>query len=166
VGKYGLLAAIVGVVLAAPSFAQVPIPSAPAPREGVIAAIVGVAVAPAHAQAPIPTAPAPRVSANVANSSPVVSPAMGATAGIRTSKVLGAAIYDDQDVKIGTIDDVIVGPQEKATIAVLSVGEFLGVGTKLVSVPLDEIRQAEGKIVLAKSSKDSLSDLPAFSYTR
>jgi sporulation protein YlmC with PRC-barrel domain len=165
-GKHGLLAAILCVILAAPSFAQAPIPSAPAPREGVIAAIVDVAVAPAYAQPPIPAAPAPRVSANVASSASVVSPAMDAGAGIRTSKVLGAAIYDDQDVKIGTIDDLIVGPQERATIAVLSVGEFLGVGTKLVSVPLDEIRQVEGKMILAKSSKDSLSDLPAFRYTR
>ena len=36
---------------------------------------------------------------------------------------------------VGTIDDLILTPNEKVPFAVLSVGGFLGMGTKYVVVP-------------------------------
>jgi hypothetical protein len=36
---------------------------------------------------------------------------------------------------VGTIDDLVVTPSEKVPFAVLSVGDFLGMGTKYVVVP-------------------------------
>ena len=57
------------------------------------------------------------------------------SAGYRASKVIGSTVLNDANESIGTIDDLLVSPDGKATYAVLSVGGFLGMGSKLVVVP-------------------------------
>ena len=49
-----------------------------------------------------------------------------ATTGYRASKLLGSDIYNDQEEKIGKLDDFIVGSNEEVSIAVIAVGGFLG----------------------------------------
>jgi hypothetical protein len=63
-----------------------------------------------------------------------VDPASLAT-GYRTSKVVGSTVVNETNQTVGTIDDLIVTPTEKVPFAVLSVGGFLGMGTKYVVVP-------------------------------
>ena len=55
--------------------------------------------------------------------------------GYRTSKVVGSTVINEANETVGTIDDLIVTPGEKVPFAVLSVGGFLGMGTKYVVVP-------------------------------
>ena len=52
------------------------------------------------------------------------------TTGYRTSKVVGSTVVNEANETVGTIDDLIVTPSEKVPFAVLSVGGFLGMGTK------------------------------------
>ena len=86
--------------------------------------------------------------------------------GYRASKVVGAAVYNSQNQQIGMIDDLIMDHDNKATLAVISVGGFLGVGGKMVALPYGKIMRADdGKIILQDGSKESLSRLPSFSYT-
>ena len=54
--------------------------------------------------------------------------------GYRTSKVVGSTVVNEAKETVGTIDDLIVTPTEKVPFAVLSVGGFLGMGTKYVVV--------------------------------
>jgi hypothetical protein len=63
--------------------------------------------------------------------------------GWRSSRIVGATVYNDSDQSIGKIDDLIVGQDGKITTAVISVGGFLGIGSKLVRVPYDELRFEE-----------------------
>jgi hypothetical protein len=65
---------------------------------------------------------------------------------------------------VGTIDDLIVTPNEKVPFAVLSVGGFLGIGTKFVVVPFSELQMQDHKVVLTGATKASLNALPAFTY--
>jgi len=51
----------------------------------------------------------------------------------RASKLVGVNIYNEQNDKIGAIDDVIVDPSGKVDGVVISVGGFLGVGEKDVA---------------------------------
>jgi sporulation protein YlmC with PRC-barrel domain len=60
--------------------------------------------------------------------------------GWRSSKIVGADVYNDQNNSIGTIEDLIVDKDGKITDAVISVGGFLGIGTKLVAVPFDQLK--------------------------
>ena len=50
--------------------------------------------------------------------------------------------------------------------AVLSVGGFLGMGTRLVVIHYDSLKFADNKIVLPGGTKDGLKMLPAFQYSK
>src|SRR5450631_1417514 len=54
--------------------------------------------------------------------------------GYRTSKVVGSPVLNEANETVGTIDDLIITPNDNVPYAVLSVGGFLGVGTKYVVV--------------------------------
>lgn len=86
--------------------------------------------------------------------------------GFRVSKVLGATVVDEANEKIGTIDDLIVTPSNKVPYAVLSVGGFLGMGTRLVVVPYDEMKAGDNNMVLPGGTRDSLKMLPEFNYAK
>ena len=86
--------------------------------------------------------------------------------GFRVSKVLGATVVNDANKQVGTIDDLIVTPNHNVPYAVLSVGGFLGMGTRLVAVPYDSMKVGDNKMVLPGATKDSLKMLPEFSYAK
>ena len=92
-----------------------------------------------------------------------VDPATLAT-GYRTSKVVGSTVVNEANETVGTIDDLIVTPGEKVPFAVLSVGGFLGMGTKYVVVPFSSLQVKDKKMVLPGATKDSLKALPEFKY--
>ena len=85
---------------------------------------------------------------------------------VRASKVVGASVYNDQDQSIGSIDDVLMGVGDrKGATVVLSVGGFLGMGSKLVSVPFDELKIQNDRIVMPGATKASLEGMPEYRYT-
>ena len=84
--------------------------------------------------------------------------------GYRTSKVMGSTVVNEANETVGTIDDLIVTPSEKVPFAVLSVGGFLGMGTKYVVVPYSALQVRDKKMVLPNATKDSLKALPEFKY--
>ena len=85
--------------------------------------------------------------------------------GYRTSKVVGSSVVNEANETVGTIDDLIVTPSEKVPFAVLSVGGFLGMGTKYVVVPYNSLQVRDNKMVLAGATKESLKGLPEFKYS-
>ena len=92
-----------------------------------------------------------------------IDPASLAT-GYRTSKVVGSTVVNEANETVGTIDDLIVTPTEKVPFAVLSVGGFLGMGTKYVVVPFSSIQVKDKQMVLPGATKDSLKALPEYKY--
>jgi sporulation protein YlmC with PRC-barrel domain len=93
-----------------------------------------------------------------------IDPASLAT-GYRTSKVVGSTVVNESNETVGTVDDLIVTPGDKVPFAVLSVGGFLGMGTKFVVVPYNSLEVRDNKMVLVGATKESLKSLPAFKYT-
>ena len=85
--------------------------------------------------------------------------------GYRTSKVVGSTVVNESNETVGTIDDLIVTPNEKVPYAVLSVGGFLGMGMKYVVVPYSALQVRNKRMVLPGATKESLKDLPAFKYS-
>jgi sporulation protein YlmC with PRC-barrel domain len=85
--------------------------------------------------------------------------------GYRTSKLTGSSVMNDQNEKIGTIDDFIID-RERVLFSVLQVGGFLGIGGRLVAVPYQSlvIDDTGSKIVLPHATKDELKKLPEFKY--
>jgi sporulation protein YlmC with PRC-barrel domain len=94
------------------------------------------------------------------------------SADVRASKLIGASVYNDRDEKIGSVDDVVLGKDNKADEVIVSVGGFLGMGTKLVSVPYTQLKlgdtknaSSDNKVVMPGATKESLKAQPEFNYT-
>ena len=86
--------------------------------------------------------------------------------GYRASKVIGSGVVNDADQPIGKIDDLLVTRDGKEPYAVLSIGGFLGMDSKLVVVRYDSLKFVDNTIVLPGGSKDGLNMLPAFEYAK
>lgn len=151
---------------AATAFAQTPPPS-PSPDPA----------APAE-KMPEPT-PAPAPSATeAAPSATEAAPSASSTAGTfsaaqaadewRSSKLVGLAVYNSANERVGDINDLILGPDGKISNAVIGVGGFLGMGEKLVAVAFSDLqlnRDADGTMrVTINSTKEALDSAPDFKY--
>jgi hypothetical protein len=121
--------------------------------------VLGLHVAPAIAQeAPVAGTAILGVQVDVK--------AVSAT-GYRATKLLGSDVYNDQNEKVGKLDDLIVAGDGQVTLAVLSVGGFLGIGAKNVAVPIQLFKAGgKGKILLPKATKDELKGMPEFKYAQ
>src|SRR6478672_12996154 len=80
-------------------------------------------------------------------------------AGYRASKVIGSNVLNDANETIGKIDDILVSSDGKQPYAVLSIGGFLGMGSRFVVVPYDTLKFTDNKITLPGGTKDGLKML-------
>lgn len=124
--------------------------------------------APTPAQTPSPSAAAPSgnlpgVVATTNNPNLAVA-AVKLENGVRASKLIGTAVRGDGDQEIGKLDDLIMTEGNKVTVAVVSVGGFLGLGSKLVAFPFSQFKMDPQHIVLPGATKDTLNAMPNFQY--
>lgn len=75
-------------------------------------------------------------------------------------------VYNDLNDKIGSIYDVIIAPDRKASFAVLSVGGFLGMGKHYVAISVDHLEIRNGNLYLPGATKDALKSVPEFEYNK
>jgi hypothetical protein len=87
-------------------------------------------------------------------------------AGYRASKVIGSNVVNEANETIGTIDDLLVTRDGKEPYVVLSVGGFLGMGTRMVVIRYDSLKFVDEKIMLPGGTQDGLKMLPAFQYAK
>ena len=82
----------------------------------------------------------------------------------RASKLIGSKVYTS-DTSIGQIEDVLV-TLDRATVAgvILSVGGFLGIGDKLVAVPVNRIRVGPEARFITDLTKEQLANAPTFKF--
>jgi hypothetical protein len=81
-----------------------------------------------------------------------------------TRHLLGRAVYNDQNERIGSIDDLIVSPSKAVSYAIIGAGGFLGVGEHDVAIPVNQFTESDGKIILAGATKDRIKAMPEFEY--
>jgi sporulation protein YlmC with PRC-barrel domain len=88
--------------------------------------------------------------------------------GYRVSELMRSTVVNDRGERIGTIDDFVIGADDRVLFAVLQVGGFLGLGGRLVAVPYDSLLLADTvgkpKIVLPGATREALEQLPEFAY--
>lgn len=75
----------------------------------------------------------------------------------RASKVVGVNVYNEQNEKIGEINDVIIDSSGKVDGAVVGVGGFLGAGEHNVLIPMNRIKFSNeaGKTTTGSTSSGS-----------
>lgn len=99
----------------------------------------------------------------------------------RASKLIGVNVYNQQNEKLGEINELILSPNGQIAGAVIGVGGFLGMGERDVMVPLNQLRFAnEGSATtgsardgdrkwypdraVLNATKDQLKQMPEFKY--
>ena len=82
----------------------------------------------------------------------------------RVSQIIGSRVYNDRNEAIGEVDDIIM--TGTTPTAIVSVGGFLGIGARLVAVPMSDLQWngERERIVLPGASKEQLQSRPAFDY--
>jgi len=112
------------------------------------------------------TAPAPDASANATPATPPPSDAVISAQSdneVSANKLIGMNVYNAQGDKIGTVHDILLDKDGKATGVVLSVGGLLGVGAKSVGLTWKEIDvKPEEQQVQVSYTKDQLEAAPDF----
>jgi hypothetical protein len=86
-------------------------------------------------------------------------------AGLSCKKdILGKHVQNDRKEDLGRIEDLIITQKDEAAYAIVSVGGFLGIGGRLVTIPTRQLKQDSGHFVLAGATKDVLRAMPPFVY--
>jgi sporulation protein YlmC with PRC-barrel domain len=89
-----------------------------------------------------------------------VAPAAGTSPMVAdTKKLIGKSVYGADGNKVGELDNLLIGPDDRVHAAIVEFGGFLGVGTNKVAVPWDQL-QITGDRVVTNLTKDQVRAMP------
>ena len=80
--------------------------------------------------------------------------------------VLGQAVYNDKDEKVGSVDDIIITPDKAVSYAIVGTGGFLGLAKHDVAIPVSQFKLVDKKLVLPGATKEALKAIPEFRYAQ
>lgn len=106
----------------------------------------------AMAQTSAPTPPSSAPAAPAATQSSTGAAAETNLAGQgkwRTSKLIGVDIYGPDNKKVGDVTEVIVDKTGKVEMVTVGVGGFLGIGSKDVAIPFDQVTWSDQPMAAA-----------------
>lgn len=78
--------------------------------------------------------------------------------------LMGKLIYNEQGDKVGKVEDLIISPDRKLSYVIVGAGGFVGIGQHDVAVPVTQIEDRSGKLVMPGATKVQLKAMPAFVY--
>ena len=78
--------------------------------------------------------------------------------------LLGKTVYNGSGDKVGTVVDLVLSPDKTVSYLIIGAGGFIGMGRHDVAVPVTQVKDQGGKLVLDGASKDSVKAMPAFDY--
>jgi sporulation protein YlmC with PRC-barrel domain len=80
--------------------------------------------------------------------------------------ILGQPVYNDNNERVGSIDDIIIAPDKAISYAIVNAGGYLGLAKHDVAVPVSKFKLVEGKLVLPGATKEALKASPEFQYAQ
>jgi sporulation protein YlmC with PRC-barrel domain len=78
--------------------------------------------------------------------------------------LLGKTIYNDAGQKVGKVEDLIVSPDKKVSYVIVGAGGFIGIGRHDVAIPVTQIEDKAGKLVMPGATKEMIKGMPEFAY--
>ena len=79
-------------------------------------------------------------------------------------QILGRAVFNEKNEKIGTVDDLIIAPDKALSYAIIGAGGFVGLGRHDVAIPVNQFAERNGKLVLNGATRDAIKAMPPFEY--
>ena len=78
--------------------------------------------------------------------------------------LMGKTIYNDAGQKVGQVQDLIIAPDKSLSYVIVGAGGFVGIGRHDVAIPVTQIQDKGGKLVMAGATKDMIKAMPEFAY--
>lgn len=78
--------------------------------------------------------------------------------------LMGKTIYNVAGEKIGKVDDLIISPDGNVSYVIVGAGGFIGIGRHDVAIPIAQIQEQSGRIVMPGATKDMIKGMPQFAY--
>ena len=128
-------------------------------KTGILVVLVGLVVA-SVADSVAQTAGSTLVSVSVEELREV------ATGWSAKKQILRQPVYNEQKQKVGVVDDLIIAPDTAVSFVIIGAGGFVGVGRHDVAIPVNQLKQENGKIVLPGATKEAIKALPKFEYAK
>ncbi|MGO4405329.1 PRC-barrel domain-containing protein [Bosea sp. RAF48] len=110
-----------------------------------VAASLLAATALAQTNAPSPPSSAPKASTSAESSMPAPTNLAG-HGKWRATKLIGVDIYGPDDKKVGDVTEVIMDKTGKVEMVTIGVGGFLGIGSKDVAIPFEQVSWSDQPI--------------------
>ena len=137
-----------------------------------LATVLSFAAVAAYAQ----TAPTRPSSPSPGSSAPVAAPAertvstgdFNAKGDMAASALIGSKVRNANNESIGKVDEIYVDKDARITTVVVSVGGFLGVGSKDVAVKWSDLtfgKDGTSVVLTTSLNKDDLKALPDYTKT-
>ena len=85
----------------------------------------------------------------------------------RTSKMVGLSVYNDNNERLGSINDLLTDKNGNIKAVIIGVGGFLGVGEHLVAIPFEKVKFVNEPVAYtgAANSPNPAGSRPASSTT-
>lgn len=80
--------------------------------------------------------------------------------------LLGKSIYNEANQKVGKVEDIIISPDKSVSYVIVGAGGFIGMGRHDVAIPVTQIQDKAGKLVMQGATKDSIKAMPRFDYAK
>ena len=97
----------------------------------------------------------------VVNAEPLTAMAEGYSV---QKSILQQPVYNDDDKRSDTIDDLIINPDGRVSVAIIGAGQFVGSPRHDVAIHLGHLLSRNGKYVLLGATKAAIRALPEFNY--
>jgi sporulation protein YlmC with PRC-barrel domain len=78
--------------------------------------------------------------------------------------LLGKTIYNDAGKKVGKVEDLIISPDTNVSYVIVGAGGFVGIGRHDVAIPVTQIQDKAGKLVMSGATEDMIKNMPVFTY--
>jgi len=78
--------------------------------------------------------------------------------------ILGKIVYNDSGEKLGVVEDLIIAPEKNVSYVIIGAGGFIGMNRHDVAIPVSQLRDGGGKIVMHGATKDAVKAMPGFKY--
>lgn len=78
--------------------------------------------------------------------------------------LLGKTIYNESGDKVGKVDDLIISPDKNVSYIIVGAGGFVGIGRHDVAIPVSQIKDQAGRLVMAGATKAMIKAMPEFTY--
>ncbi len=78
--------------------------------------------------------------------------------------LMGKTIHNEAGEKVGQIEDLIIAPDKNVSYVIVGAGGFIGIGRHDVAIPVTQIQDRGGKLVMPGATKELIKSLPEFTY--